>query len=133
MGPLGLNASTGPLSTPVKEMAFLVVPDKLSPLLLPVPPPHVHQITICGHRTIVHPYWVSFQCTHRVFKGTGCHRRDYGKKIVPNRDPLVAINSNACALSKCDGSGPETNEIYILGAQWNERAVGINFCPLSEA
>ena len=134
MGPLGSKVSTGPPPTLIKEMAFPACDDELLPLPLPVLLPHVHQITIHGCGTRVHPYWVGFQHSpHRVSEGVGCHRPDHGRRMVPNRDPSITVNSNAGAPSRYNESEPGTHEIHVLGAPWDVRVAGISYHSSPEA
>ena len=51
----------------------------------------------------------------------------------PDRDPLINVNSDASALSRCNRSEPETNEIHILGAPWDKRVAGIGYHPSLKA
>ena len=52
---------------------------------------------------------------------------------ISNRDPLAVVDTNAGAPSGVNRSELGEDEVYLPGAPWDKRVVGIGYCPLPEA
>ena len=52
---------------------------------------------------------------------------------VPDMNLTVAVNSNACASSRCDRSVSRMDEVHVLCALWDKGVAGIGFCSSLEA